>query len=110
LLGRCTYRAFAKKIEQVLAKHEQMERKAVEVMSNQDSANRAMAALERQLIAERHQSALLYATLPYMADQLAEQTIIILGRRIKARIRRFLPLVAVLVLAGIAIIILYWLK
>ncbi len=108
LTGQYTYGAFAKRVQQILDAQLSLEQGAEEVMSEEKGADKAIEALERQLIAERHQNALMQACLPDMAEQVAEQVVNALVRRAKGRIKRLLPLVGVLALAIIVALVLYW--
>ena len=106
LSGHYTYRIFSKKIEEAIIRHNHMERRPMALQSGVDASEEAIAALERELIAERQQNALLFAVLPDLAEQMVDMVISALGKRLKARIRKFLPLVLVLILAGVVVILL----
>jgi len=98
LTGQYSYRSFAKKIDIILNKHLNSEKEVGVSMTDSKSANKAIAALERQLIAERHQNALIHASIPDLADQMTEKIVSALAKRVKAQIKRLLP-----VLGGFAL-------
>jgi hypothetical protein len=108
LNGQITYRSFAKKIEKVLIKNQKMEGKRVEPISDQESTNKMIEALERQLTAERHQNALLHAMYQDMVEQLPKRVIKILVAGVKARLKTVLPVVCILALVIVLVLVLFY--
>jgi hypothetical protein len=104
--GEYTYRAFAKRIDEVLIEHQKMEKGKAKAMSDQNSTNKLIAVLERQLIAERHQNALVHAGYQDMVEQVARRIVELIFSRLRAYMKRSLSVVGILALVIILVLLL----
>lgn len=75
LSGRYSYKAFAQEVEKVLENHYTPDKKKARVHSREDTAYRAIAVMERQLIAQRQEFAVLEAQLGDIQEQTLERAL-----------------------------------
>jgi hypothetical protein len=106
LSGKYTYRAFARRIEEVLAEHQRIHPSLRKSAMEKETVEEKFVILERQLIAERHQNALLYAMLPDLADEIANMAISALWKKAKAKLKKALPIVSIGLLGLILVLVL----